>query len=102
MELELGGKSVVVTGAGRGIGLAIARGFAGAGAHVVAGTLTVSPELDELARAGSAIALSLDLTSPEAAGQLVDAADGRIDVLVNNVGAAPPRLEGFLAVTDEM
>jgi len=102
MELELDGKSVVVTGAGRGIGLAIARGFVAAGAHVVAGTLTISPELDELVRAGTATALSLDLTSAAAAEQLVDAASGRIDVLVNNVGAAPPRLDGFLAITDDM
>lgn len=102
MDLNLDGKSVIVTGAGRGIGLAIARGFCAAGAHVVAGTLTVSPELEELVQSGAASALSLDMTSPQAASQLVEAAEGRIDILVNNVGAAPPRLDGFLAITDEM
>ena len=34
--------------------------------------------------------------------RLVEAAGDRIDIVVNNVGAAPPRLDGFLAITDEM
>ena len=53
MDLELTGKRVVVTGAGRGIGLAVTRGFVAEGAHVVAGSRATSPELEELANAGS-------------------------------------------------
>ena len=102
MDLELDGKTVLVTGAGRGIGLAIARGFAAAGAHVVAGSRTITDALDDLVKTGSATALSLDLSQPHAPADLVAAADGHVDILVNNVGAAPPRLDGFLAITDEM
>jgi len=102
MELELADKVVVVTGAGRGIGLAIARGFAAEGAHVVAGTLTISPELQSLVDAGSCTAIDVDLAEPAGPARLVAAAGPRIDVVVNNVGAAPPRLDGFLAITDEM
>jgi len=53
LDLGLRGKRVVVTGAGRGIGLAVVRGFVAEGASVTAGSLRVSPELEELARGGS-------------------------------------------------
>src|SRR5664279_6017351 len=102
MDLELDGKTVLVTGAGRGIGLAIARGFAAAGAHVVAGSRTITDALDDLVKTRSATVLSLDLSQPQAPAELVAAADGHVDILVNNVGAARPRLDGFLAITDEM
>jgi hypothetical protein len=52
MDLELGGRTAVVTGASKGIGLAITRALAGAGAHVVAGAQRSSAELDELADGG--------------------------------------------------
>ena len=52
MDLGLSGKQVVVTGAGKGIGLAITRGFVDEGAHVVAGSRTATAELRELAAAG--------------------------------------------------
>jgi NAD(P)-dependent dehydrogenase (short-subunit alcohol dehydrogenase family) len=48
--------------------------------------------------------VSLDLTAPEAPGHLVARAlelHGRLDVLVNNVGAVRLRLQGFLATSDE-
>jgi NAD(P)-dependent dehydrogenase (short-subunit alcohol dehydrogenase family) len=97
MDLELTDKVAVVTGAGKGIRLAVARALSAEGAHVVAGSRTVTPELAEVADA-----LAVDLSGPDGPATLVARAGERVDVLVNNVGVAPPRLDGFLAVTDEM
>jgi NAD(P)-dependent dehydrogenase (short-subunit alcohol dehydrogenase family) len=102
VELGLVGKQVVVTGAGRGIGLAVTRAFAGEGAHVVAGSRAISAELKELAAQSTVLPVEVDLSDPDGPARLIGAAGERIDVLVNNVGTAPPRPQGFLAVTDEM
>jgi NAD(P)-dependent dehydrogenase (short-subunit alcohol dehydrogenase family) len=99
MNLDLAGKRVVVTGAGRGIGLAIVRGFVAEGASVVAGSRRITPELEKL---DGVTAVEVDLADPDGPSRLVAAAGDRIDVLVNNVGIAPPRPQGFLEVTDEM
>ncbi|MHB9855150.1 SDR family NAD(P)-dependent oxidoreductase [Streptomyces krungchingensis] len=101
MGKELEGRTAVVTGASKGIGLAIVEALAGAGARVVAGSRTTTKELDALVEQGSVVWVPADLVEPDAAERLVAAADGRIDVLVNNVGAAPARTGGFLSVTDE-
>ncbi len=103
MQLDLEGKVAVVTGASRGIGLAVTQVLTAEGVHVVAGARTTSDELDSLVRAGSVDFVSADLGSPSAPGELVAAAlaRGRVDILVNNVGAARPRLDGFLSITDE-
>ncbi|WP_371667843.1 oxidoreductase [Streptomyces sp. NBC_00289] len=98
---ELQGRTAVVTGASKGIGLAVTRALAAAGATVVAGSRTTSEGLDALVKEGSVTWVPVDLTEPEAAGQLVAAAGTRVDVLVNNVGSAPARTGGFLSVTDE-
>jgi NAD(P)-dependent dehydrogenase (short-subunit alcohol dehydrogenase family) len=99
MDLELTGRVAVVTGASKGIGLAIVKQLASEGCLVVAGARTV----DALSALERVTALQVDLTDPEGPGRLVDAAiesHGRIDVLVNNVGAAPVRVGGFLTTTD--
>jgi NAD(P)-dependent dehydrogenase (short-subunit alcohol dehydrogenase family) len=99
MDLELTGKVAVVTGASKGIGLAVARELAAEGAHVVAGARTVAP----LEGLEGITPFAVDLTDPEGPGQLVGHAvqgHGRLDVLVNNVGGVQLRLDGFLAITD--
>jgi NAD(P)-dependent dehydrogenase (short-subunit alcohol dehydrogenase family) len=101
MDLGLTGRTAVVTGASRGIGLAITRGLAAHGAHVVAGARRSSAELDELAKEGSVRVLEVDLTDPGGPAQLVALASAGPDILVNNVGGAPARTGGFLSITDE-
>jgi NAD(P)-dependent dehydrogenase (short-subunit alcohol dehydrogenase family) len=104
MDLQLIDKVAVVTGASKGIGLAITRSLAGEGAFVVAGALHGSAELDVLADQGRVVPVLVDLSTPEGPATLIAAAVEKyatIDVLVNNVGAVRPRLEGFIALTDE-
>ncbi|GAB6903342.1 SDR family NAD(P)-dependent oxidoreductase [Kineosporia succinea] len=101
MDTELVGKTALVTGAGQGIGLAITRALVAEGARVVAAARRRSAELEALAAAGPVVALELDLTEPDAPQRMLDAAGGRVHVLVNNVGLARTRTGGFLSVTDE-
>ena len=100
MDLDLEGRVAVVTGASRGIGLAVTRALAGEGVRVVAGARASSPELDELAKTSSVEVVEVDLAEPAGPARLVAAAGDRIDILVNNVGGAPVRTGGFLSVTD--
>jgi NAD(P)-dependent dehydrogenase (short-subunit alcohol dehydrogenase family) len=102
MDLGLTDKLAVVTGASKGIGLAIARALMAEGARVVAASRRSSPELDELVNGGRVHAVAVDLSTVNGPDQLIDAAreHGQINILVNNAGAVTPRLSGFLAVTD--
>jgi len=100
MDLDLAGRSAVVTGGSKGIGLAIVRGLAAAGARVTVGARKSSTELDELARTGDVRVVLADLADPAAPASLIEQAGDRIDVLVNNVGGAPARTGGFLSITD--
>jgi NAD(P)-dependent dehydrogenase (short-subunit alcohol dehydrogenase family) len=87
------GKDVIVTGAGRGIGRAIARRFASEGANVLCLGRTLEP-LEETAAlcaddGGSAWTLVADVSRAEDVQRTVDSAlehSGKIDVLVNNAG----------------
>ncbi|HEX4357103.1 MAG TPA: oxidoreductase [Pseudonocardia sp.] len=104
MDLQLNGKVAVVTGGSKGIGLAITRAMVAEGVRVVAGARSEGPDLAELASAGNVHPVAVDLTAPDGPARLIDEAVrafGGIDILVNNVGAAQVRLDGFLAVTDE-
>jgi NAD(P)-dependent dehydrogenase (short-subunit alcohol dehydrogenase family) len=99
MDLELAGKIAVVTGASKGIGLSIVRALAAEGALVVAAARNIS----SLEGLKNVTAVSLDLSSADGPGKLVQHAldkHGRVDVLVNNMGAVKLRLEGFLALSD--
>jgi NAD(P)-dependent dehydrogenase (short-subunit alcohol dehydrogenase family) len=98
MHLGLDGRVAVVTGASRGIGLAIVRALAAEGVTVFAGARRSSPELDELA---GVHVVAVDLAEPGGPARLVAAAGPRLDILVNNVGNAPARTGGFLSVTDD-
>jgi NAD(P)-dependent dehydrogenase (short-subunit alcohol dehydrogenase family) len=103
VDLALTGRRAVVTGASKGIGLAITRALVAEGATVVAGSLGGSAELDALAEDGSVRSVLIDLSTPSGPAELVDAATeggAALDVLVNNVGAVRPRLDGFLAISD--
>jgi NAD(P)-dependent dehydrogenase (short-subunit alcohol dehydrogenase family) len=100
MDLGLQDKVVVVTGAGKGIGLAITKTLVDEGALVVAASRTTET-LDGLDRVTP---VAIDLLDRAAPAELVDRAvevHGRIDVLVNNVGAVRTRLGGFLGTSDE-
>src|SRR5436305_13819517 len=100
MDLNLDGSVAVVTGAGAGIGLAITFMLAGEGAQVVAG----SRHTDTLDGLEGVTGVAIDLSDPGAPARLVQRAiddHGRLDVLVNNVGAVRLRLEGFLALGDD-
>jgi NAD(P)-dependent dehydrogenase (short-subunit alcohol dehydrogenase family) len=103
VDLGLNDRVAVVTGAGRGIGLATVRALADEGAVVVAGSRSVTPELAQLADGGRVHPLAIDLSTEHGPAELVGYADdlGGADILVNNVGALTPRTEGFLAVTDD-
>jgi NAD(P)-dependent dehydrogenase (short-subunit alcohol dehydrogenase family) len=100
MDLELTGKVAVVTGASKGIGLAVVKALVEEGALVVAGARNTAT-LDGLE---GVTAVPVDLASPAGPGELVARAmevHGRIDVLVNNVGAVRLRLDGFLGTSDD-
>jgi len=99
MDLGLSGRRALVTGASRGIGLAVVRGLVAEGAEVVASARTQG---DDLAALAGVEFIAADLASPEGPAELVAAArdGGPIDILVNNAGAVTPRLAGFAAVTD--
>ncbi len=105
-DFSLTGKVVVVTGAGRGLGKAIAAGMAGAGADVVAVSRTAA-ELDvivkEVQELGCrALPVPADITRIGDIDLVIERAlaeFGRIDVLVNNAGKNI--LESAVDVTEE-
>jgi len=95
--MKLKDKVAIVTGAGRGIGRAIALAFAKEGAEVVLASRTLSQieETSEKVRAlgGRAMAVRADVSKREDVENLVRSAIkefGRVDILVNNAGVQGP------------
>jgi NAD(P)-dependent dehydrogenase (short-subunit alcohol dehydrogenase family) len=107
-SLDATGKVVVVTGGSKGLGRAMALGFAEAGADVVVASRKLEPcevVADEVRTLGRrALAVACHVGDWDQCGALVDtvvAEFGRIDVLVNNAGIAPVP-PSLLDVTPEL
>lgn len=97
MQIRFDGKTVIVAGAARGIGRAIARAFAADGAEVIA-----CDRLVDQIEAGERIkALPVDVTDPASIDKVVAAAGGRADVLAyvagGVLGQSPKPLEQVTA-----
>src|SRR5437879_5766911 len=93
MHIDLSNKRVIVTGASRGIGRAIAGAFAAEGARVAICARTeadLNSVAEELARSAQAvIARVVDVTDTQGVKRFVDEVAeqwGGVDVLVNNAG----------------
>ncbi len=101
--MQLAGKAAIVTGAGSGIGRAIALGLAAEGARVCVSDID-GARADSVAAeiGGTAVAIRCDVSDSAQVDAMVDAAAksfGRLDILVNNAGRAQ---RGFVAdLTDE-
>ena len=74
MDLGLRDKVVVVTGASKGIGLAVARALADEGARVIAGSRRLSDDCALLVDDGGVRHVAVDLGRPDGASQLIGAA----------------------------
>jgi NAD(P)-dependent dehydrogenase (short-subunit alcohol dehydrogenase family) len=91
---DVSGKTALVTGGSRGIGLMIARGLVQAGARVIVSSRKsddVEAAARELAALGDCRAIPGDVSTPEGAAALADATRERfpeLHILVNNAGAA--------------
>lgn len=105
--MTLAGQVALVTGASRGIGAAIARDLARAGAHVVVGYRTQQAQAEQVvadvaAHGGSAEPLAIDVANTaevDAAVRALVARLGKVDVLVNNAGVSADAL--IVRITDE-
>ena len=105
VSFSLAGRTALVTGAGQGIGQALAVGLAKAGATVVA-TDVVEENVARVAAAiekdgGHAVARALDVSRPEAIDAVVAWSErevGPLDVLVNNAGIRERRKDIFRGV----
>jgi gluconate 5-dehydrogenase len=91
---SLAGKIALITGAGRGLGLEVARAMAGSGAHVILNGRDgdrLQDAVKSITEAGQRASIApFDVADPEAANKAFDTiarTHGRLDILVNNVGA---------------
>jgi NAD(P)-dependent dehydrogenase (short-subunit alcohol dehydrogenase family) len=88
--------NVLITGAGRGIGLEFARQYAETGWHVHATCREPKNASELLTLPGEVTVHKLDVTHPKQIGHLVrELEDVPIDLLINNAGVIGPRERGF-------
>ena len=90
MELELSGKTALVTGASRGIGKAIAELLHAKGCHVALNARSAESLASVCAGLSGTVAVSGDLTKPGHAGRVVAEATtalGSLDIVICNVGS---------------
>jgi NAD(P)-dependent dehydrogenase (short-subunit alcohol dehydrogenase family) len=106
VNLDLENRVAVVSGASKGIGLAVVHALLEEGARVVATSRHPSDELDALS--GELLHVPADLTDPAAPAEVIARtleAFGGLDVVVNNAGGPPPGTTlprfGFLELSDE-
>ncbi len=106
--MQLENKIALITGAGSGIGKAIALEMAKDGAHIAINDLTSEPaeitakEVEALGR--DTLVLPADVADPTQVNAMVQQTldrFGQIDILVNNAGIYIPQDGGFTAITDE-
>ena len=98
MDLQLNGKTALVTGASQGIGRAIALGLAREGAHLAIAarrTELLDKVASEIESAGGRrpVIITADLTNPETPERLAASAKqhlGRVDILINAAGGSRP------------
>ncbi len=108
MKLQMSGRNALITGASKGIGLAISRAFLGAGANiaiVARNQAGLDAAKNELAKAGSGKIATLtgDMGKAEDCARVFAAAEkalGPLDVLVNNAGTS--KTGQFETITDEV
>lgn len=106
---SLAGRAVLITGAARRLGAALARGFHAAGAHVALHYHRSASDAGRLrdefntSRKNSAIAMSADLLDTAQLPNLIEqtlAAFGRLDVLINNASTFYPTPVGSIGLED--
>lgn len=107
MDLNLSGRVALVTGAGQGVGRAIATTLASEGAKVAVNDIVearAQAVADEIrAAGGEAVAAVFDVTNREAVGAGVARVAevlGPIDILVNNAGVLPERRSGEVGIPE--
>ncbi len=105
---SLDGTTSLVTGAGQGIGRALALGLAAAGARVIATDVREEPAArvaEEIRKQGAqAVPYALDVSRPDAIGAVVARAErevGPLHVLVNNAGIRDRSLDSFATTVEE-
>lgn len=99
-------RSIIITGAGQGIGQSIAAGLARAGAHVIvadinADTATKTAE-DISAAGGKAIGMTVDVTNRQSVAELIAKTvekNGKLDAMFNNAGIA--HVKKFNDITED-
>ncbi|MHA6324465.1 SDR family NAD(P)-dependent oxidoreductase [Roseivivax sp. CAU 1753] len=100
--MDVAGRIALVTGAGQGIGRALATALADAGARIVAVDIDASSAA-EVARTCGGLGIGCDMTNPDAVSEMIARAQawqGRIDILVSNAGMAKGEPDGPTSADD--